>query len=137
PPGADPERGHKSWIELVGSGRPLGADRAFLRLRIGHARLWSPLPRHRLIARAELGAVRTGDLRAVPSSLRVCPGSARTVRGFDSESLSPRAERGERIGGRYLNVASLEYSYRFAERWRAAIFTDAGRAHDHVRDPWH
>lgn len=137
PPGPDPHRGHKSWIELVGSDRRLGASRAFLRLRLGHARLWSPLPRHRVIARAEWGAIGTSDLHDVPSSLRFFTGGDRTVRGFDYESLSPRNDRNERTGGRFLNVASLEYSYRFAEHWRAALFTDAGRAFNHDSDPWH
>ena len=35
---------------------------------------------------------------------------------------------GDAVGGRYLEVTSLEYNYRFAERWSAATFIDAGRA---------
>ena len=32
------------------------------------------------------------------------------------------------VGGRYLVTASVEYAYRVAENWRAAVFTDAGTA---------
>lgn len=135
--GLDPRHGHKSWLELVGSDRRLGADSAFLRARIGHAQLWALGQRHRVIARAELGAIATSDIRDIPASLRFFTGGDRTVRGFDYEALAPRNTKGELVGGRYLNVASIEYSYRFAERWRGALFTDAGRAFNRTDEPWH
>lgn len=135
--GVDPGRGHKTWLEVTGSTEHLGADVAFLRVRAGHSRLWSLARRHTLIGRAEVGFISTGDITAVPASQRFFTGGDQSVRGFDYESLSSRDANGELTGGRYLNVASLEYSYRFAEHWRAAVFTDAGRAFNETSEPWH
>lgn len=135
--GMDPRRGDKTWLELVGSDESLGADSAFLRFKAGYARLWSPIDRHLLIGRVELGAISTSDISRIPATQRFFTGGDETVRGFDYESLSSRDETGKLTGGRYLNVASLEYSYRFAEQWRLAGFTDAGRAFNDTSEPWH
>ncbi|MDO6692305.1 autotransporter assembly complex family protein [Aliiglaciecola sp. 3_MG-2023] len=88
---------------------------------------------HRFLLRAEVGALSTNDFEQVPSDLRYFTGGDQSVRGFAYQSLAPRqidedGEEGELLGAKYLNVASLEYSYPVADDWRAAIFTDVGGA---------
>lgn len=137
PDGIDPLSGHKTWLDARGSVQELGADIAFLRLNAGHKQLIGLGGSQLLVARAEVGAISTGDINQIPSSQRFFTGGDSTVRGFDYESLAPKDDNGELIGGRYLNVASLDYSIKVLESWRAAVFVDTGRAFNSDREPWH
>lgn len=137
PIGTDPLHGYKAAFSLQGSAPELGADTAFLRATALYKRLIHLGNNHLLIARAEVGAIATDDILEVPSSKRFFTGGDQTVRGFDYESLGPRDVNGELIGGKFLNAASLEYSLRVAENWRAAVFTDAGRAFNDESAAWH
>lgn len=133
----DPLRGHKTWLDVHGSVEELGADAAFLRTNVGHKQIFRTFGRQLLIARAELGVINTGNIDQIPSSQRFFTGGDQTVRGYDFESLAPKDANGELIGGKFLNVASVEYSAKVAEQWRAAVFMDAGRAYNHGDEPWH
>ena len=88
--------------------------------------------KHRLIARADVGALTSSDFESVPSSLRFFAGGDQSIRGFGLDELGQTRlnENGklELIGGRYLNVASIEYAYSVSDKWRAAVFADAGGA---------
>ena len=110
------------------------------------------LNKHWLMLRAEGGAIETNDFYRVPASLRFFAGGDQSIRGFAYRDISPKKnvyidpETGEEVvdviidpetgeeltdvsvGGRYLVTASVEYAYRVAENWRAAVFTDAGTA---------
>jgi translocation and assembly module TamA len=77
------------------------------------------------------------NIELIPASQRFFTGGDQTVRGYDYESLATTDANGELIGGRYLNVASAEYSFKVADRWRAAVFTDTGRAFNNRDEPWH
>ena len=88
---------------------------------------------HRFLIRGEFGALNTNDFSQVPNSLRYFAGGDQSVRGFGYEELAPREpdigeQRGKLIGGQYLNVGSIEYTYPVAADWRAALFTDVGGA---------
>lgn len=137
PEGVDPLSGHKTWLDARGSVPELGADTAFLRLSGGHKRLIGLGGSQLLVARVEVGSIATGDINQIPSSQRFFTGGDSTVRGFDYESLAPEDANGELIGGRYLNVASLDYSVKVLDSWRAAVFVDTGRAFNSDREPWH
>lgn len=137
PEGIDPVSGHKTWLDVRGSLPELGADNAFLRVDAGHKQLIHLGGTQLLVARAELGTIATGDINQIPSSQRFFTGGDTTVRGFDYESLAPADANGELIGGRYLTVGSLDYSIKVAPSWRAAVFTDTGRAFNDIDEPWH
>ncbi len=136
PTGIDPLQGYKTAFSLQGSAPELGADTAFLRVTALHKRLFHLGGSHRLIVRGEVGAIATDTILEVPASKRFFTGGDQTVRGFDYESLGPRDTSGELIGGKFLNVASLEYSLRVSQNWRAAVFTDAGRAFSDQSAAW-
>ncbi|MDT0593344.1 autotransporter assembly complex protein TamA [Glaciecola petra] len=96
--------------------------------------------RHRLVLRADAGAISTSDFSRVPSSLRFFAGGDQSIRGFGLNEVSDfrriENERGEidedsdieLLGGKYLAVASIEYAYNVTENWRAAVFFDTGNA---------
>ena len=97
------------------------------------------LDKHWLMVRAEGGAIETSDFSRVPASLRFFAGGDQSIRGFAYRDISPKddvvidPETGEEqydvsVGGKYLVTTSVEYAYRVADNWRAAVFTDAGTA---------
>ncbi|MDZ4198938.1 MAG: autotransporter assembly complex family protein [Kiritimatiellia bacterium] len=86
---------------------------------------WGP---HRLLGRLEYGALDTEDFDRTPPSLRFFAGGDQSVRGFGYQTLSPRNEQSDLVGGRYLLAGSLEYNYEFLRRWRIASFFDVGNA---------
>ncbi len=137
PLGVDPKSGRKFWIDVLGSTPELGADTDFLRVNSGYKQIFNPFGEQLFIGRVEAGVIATNDISLIPSSQRFFTGGDQTVRGYDFESLSTRDSNGELIGGRYLNVASAEYSVKVAERWRVALFTDMGRAFNETNEPWH
>ncbi|WP_299073202.1 autotransporter assembly complex family protein [uncultured Paraglaciecola sp.] len=101
--------------------------------RVTAASKWvRSIEQHRFLWRAEIGGIITDEFAKVPSSLRFFTGGDQSIRGFDYKTLSPFEidSDGEKelIGGQYLAVASVEYSYPVSENWRAAAFVDAGNA---------
>jgi translocation and assembly module TamA len=137
PTGIDPLRGRKVWAGVNASAPPLGADTAFVRTDIGYKQIFNPIGKQLLIARAEIGTINTDNINEIPATQRFFTGGDQTVRGYDFESLAPRDEKNELIGGKYLNVASVEYSVKVAEQWRGALFMDGGRAFNSSDEPWH
>ncbi|WP_233267417.1 autotransporter assembly complex family protein [Paraglaciecola sp. L3A3] len=93
---------------------------------------------HRFLLRFQAGGIATSSFDQVPSSLRYFAGGDQSVRGFGYETLSPFEfdDEGERrlTGGQYLAVASVEYSYPVAEKWRASVFVDAGNASENLAE---
>ena len=84
--------------------------------------------RNTLIASVQYGAISTNDFNRTPTSQRFFAGGDRSIRGFGFRDVSPRNSAGDAVGGRYLELSSLEYSYRFLDLWSVALFVDAGRA---------
>lgn len=90
-----------------------------------------------LIFSLQYGAIKSNDFNRVPATQRFFAGGDRSIRGFNYRSLSPTDEDGFAIGGRYLEVYSAEYNYRFLPRWAAALFVDSGRAFDEKDARYH
>jgi len=118
----------KQQFTLEGASRNVFSDIDLVRINIQSKWLRS-FAEHRFLMRVEFGAIATNDFSQVPSSLRYFAGGDQSVRGFSYQSLSPM-EDNELLGGRYLNVASVEYSYPVSPNWRLAIFADVGNASD-------
>jgi translocation and assembly module TamA len=126
--GLDVNWGDNQQFTLEGASESVLSDINLVRINIQSKWLRS-FAEHRLLMRAEFGAIVTNDFNQVPSSMRYFAGGDQSVRGFSYQSLSP-LEDNELTGGRYLNVASLEYSYPVSPNWRMAIFADVGNASD-------
>lgn len=134
---ANPSKGYRLWLRLSGSSTAIGADTSFFKVYAG-ARWLTPLGRSdfRLLTRLELGGIATDDLLQVPVSRRFYTGGDQTIRGYGYHRVATRDENGELIGGRFLNVGSIELSGRISPQWRGAIFTDIGRAYDDPDEPF-
>lgn len=133
----NPSKGYRLWLTFSGSSTEIGADTSFFKTHVG-ARWLTPIGKSnfRLLTRLELGGILTDDLLQVPVSRRFYTGGDQTIRGYGYHTVATRDEEGELIGGRFLNVGSIEFSGRIAKEWRGAIFTDTGRAYDDPDEPF-
>jgi translocation and assembly module TamA len=135
--GIDPRRGLRLSAAVEGSHETLGAEADFLRLH-GGVRWLRPIGEGRttVLLRGEAGVLLTDDVDGVPLSRRFFTGGDQSVRGYGFESIGPLDANGEPSGGKYLNVASVEFSRLVRENWRVAAFADAGRAFTVDADSW-
>jgi translocation and assembly module TamA len=124
------ERGWRLFAEIRGGAEGFGSDTSLLRARLSAGSVRTLPWRGRIITRAEVGALASGDFDKLPPSLRFFAGGDNSVRGYDFDTLGPRDATGQVIGGRYLAVASLEYEHPVRGAWSAATFIDAGNAFD-------
>ncbi|MDX1587471.1 MAG: autotransporter assembly complex family protein [Oleiphilaceae bacterium] len=131
----DPSRGYRLQLQATGAQRSLFSDVDILNLTADARGLVTLFGGHRFLARASLGAVATNEFDRVPPSLRFFAGGDQSVRGYGYQSLTPRDEDNNRIGGRFKMVGSVEYQYPLSKSWRLATFADHGAAVDSLDDP--
>ena len=142
----DPEGGFSQYYALEGASQAAASDIDLLRFTSLLRYVVSPLPRHRMVARAELGAaeVIAGDRRDLAPSLSFFAGGNQSIRGFGYQSVGnelsvTRANGSPRelvVGGDRLAVFSLEYQYYVSDSWRGAVFIDGGDAFDAGEFNW-
>ncbi|MEN9583114.1 MAG: hypothetical protein RLZZ616_120 [Pseudomonadota bacterium] len=134
--GLVPDWGDRQQLTLEFSDPYWGSDISFVRVW-GRSRWLRSLGEdHRFLLRAEQGAIIGDSFSLVPPSLRFFTGGDQTVRGYGYETISPRGSDGKLLGGRYVSVASAEYSYRFSDRWLGALFVDGGTATVDYSEAW-
>ena len=121
-------------IGLRGAREDFLSDVSFLQLQGGIKAINRLGQRNRLITRGRIGTTWTQDFHQLPSSVRFFAGGAQSVRGFGYQSLGPRDDRGEVIGGNHLMVGSIEFEHSINDKWGAAAFYDAGNAMDSFAD---
>ena len=125
----------KGYIVLAqaGVGIPGASTRGFERVIVRSA-LWQPLgPRWSFTARAEAGAVLTGDRVDIPSELLFRTGGDTSVRGYAFESLG--LKQGDVVlPVRYYTVTSVEVTRWINDSLGIATFVDAGNAFDELSD---
>lgn len=126
--------GYRLNGDLRGSAEGAVSDVSFIQLSLGAKYITRIGQKGRIITRANLGATAVSDFDRFPASLRFFAGGDNSIRGFAYESLGPRDDSGNAVGGRYLAVGSLEYEYRFLEKWSGAVFTDFGNAFNSFSD---
>jgi len=123
-------KGYRLKLRLAGALDGLLAQSTFLQ---GSARgkwVWSPGEDYRLISRFDLGATWADRLQDLPASRRFFAGGDNSLRGFALDSLGPRDDQGNLVGGRYLATASVEIERRIDAEWSGALFYDFGNAWD-------
>lgn len=126
-------RGYRFNIDLRGATRELASDVNFAQLRVGASGVRKILPRTRILARTEWGATAVGNFDRLPLSQRFFAGGDNSVRGFAYQSLGPRNEDGDVIGGRYITTGSIEVERLIVGNWGAAVFADAGNVSEDRR----
>lgn len=139
-PLVNPQRGFSQFYSVEGSSEAIGANVDLLRMTGRWVHVQPLAERHRLVTRAEAGAVymdRSERERLAPS-LGFFAGGGQSLRGFSYQSIGNPAELVTRdgqlrefvLGGDRLLLGSLEYQYQFRPDWRVAVFGDAGDAFD-------
>jgi translocation and assembly module TamA len=132
---SQPVIGRGFYAELTGSHHALGSDANFLRLDLQDEKVFDLSPKWHLITRGELGVSFVGNFSELPASERFFAGGDRSVRGFGLNELSPVDADGNKVGGRYLIVASIEIERDLPKRFAIAAFVDAGNAVNKLSDP--
>jgi len=95
---------------LVGSD-DLGGDTELYNTDLRSSFFWSPGRDHVLNLQVAFKSVEPyGDTETVPLPLRLFLGGPRDLRGFEYQTVSPRDEDGNEIGGLTSYFASLEYT---------------------------
>ncbi|MFC4700497.1 autotransporter assembly complex family protein [Glaciecola siphonariae] len=130
------EWGDLQQITVEGGTKALLSDIDFFKV-LARTKWIREFGQHRFLLRADAGAISTSDFSRVPSTQRFFAGGDQSIRGFGLNEVSDfefvtvdGEEKKELLGGKYLAVASVEYSYPVAEKFRAAVFVDAGNAND-------
>jgi translocation and assembly module TamA len=114
-----------------------GSDASFGQVHVRASWFQGLGPSDRLIVRGELGHTLTGDLVAMPLSLRFFAGGDRSVRGYEWREIGPRIRvDGEAfaLGAKNVATASVEYERYFNASWGFAAFVDGGSAFDDELD---
>ncbi|MEZ5501452.1 MAG: BamA/TamA family outer membrane protein [Halioglobus sp.] len=134
----DPPAGFNQLYTLEAGSQQMGSDTDLLRATAELRYVFTPWPRHRVVSRAEAGAVEiaNGDRNDVPPSLAFFAGGSQSIRGYAYQSLGAEVSVQQAdgrtktlvVGGDRLLIGSLEYQYYFTGKWRGAVFVDAGDA---------
>jgi translocation and assembly module TamA len=134
----DPTTGFSQLYGAEFGAAEAGSDLNLLRIYSNLRGVISLGERHRMVGRAELGAVYFADSSRpdLAPSLSFFAGGAQSIRGYAYQSLGPvetiDGPDGEQVdlvvGGDRLAVFSAEYQYYVTPEWRATLFVDAGNA---------
>ncbi|NPV03319.1 MAG: outer membrane protein assembly factor [Syntrophaceae bacterium] len=124
-----PSRGFHYKLEARGTTQQFGSDVGFAQV-LGNGTLVVSLPqRFSVKARGQAGATAmNGNFLDVPVTFRFFTGGDNSVRGYAHQSLGPRNDRGDVLGGKHLLVGSVELERAIGENWGVAAFYDAGNA---------
>lgn len=120
--------GYRLRLTFQGAEESVLSDASFLQGLAEGKAIRTVGERNRLIGRLQAGYTATSEFRQLPPRFRFFAGGDQSVRGYRYQSLGPKDEAGNVIGGEALAVASLEYEYRFLPKWGAAVFYDTGNA---------
>ncbi|PKH87527.1 outer membrane protein assembly factor [Colwellia sp. Bg11-28] len=130
----DPSSGFRQIYNIEGAHLKAGSDNSFFRIHGRWNYITTLKPKHRLVTRAELGAIYIDRDAELAPSLRFYAGGDQSIRGFAYQSIGstvPSSSDPENsvqvvVGGTRLMVASIEYQYYLTNKWRMALFSDGG-----------
>jgi translocation and assembly module TamA len=124
-----PTKGYRYLMEVRGTDQGLGSDTGFIQF-MANGDFIVPLPwRLSLLGRGQLGATAQNEGSAdLPISVRFFAGGDRSVRGYAYQSLGPKDDKGDVVGGKHLLVGSIELERAIGKDWGIAAFYDAGNA---------
>ena len=125
------QRGFSLWVDTHAAQKGLLSSATFVQ---GRVRTKAALPmgkKGRLLGRVEVGATAAREFNKLPPDERFFAGGDQSVRGYAYQSIgSSRDDNGGVIGGRYLNVFSIEAERAVKGDIGAAVFADAGGVGD-------
>ncbi|QEQ97745.1 autotransporter assembly complex protein TamA [Neptunomonas concharum] len=122
------DNGYRLTLQASGGSAQLLSDTDFLQLRLGAKAVHSVNTKLRLLGRADLGVTFVDTFDKLPVSQRFYAGGDNSVRGYAYQSLGPKDNQGDDLGGQNLLVGSVEMDYRLTDKWGVAAFMDVGNA---------
>jgi len=130
----DPSAGFRQTYNIEGAHLKAGSDNSFFRVHGRWNYITTLKTNHRLVTRAELGAIYIDRDAELAPSLRFYAGGDQSIRGFAYQSIGstipsssdPNKAVPVVVGGTRLIVASIEYQYYLNDKWRLALFSDGG-----------
>jgi translocation and assembly module TamA len=122
-------------VELLASTDTLGSDTNFTRVDVRDEHRFKLADKWHLFLRGEVGASAVGDFEELPASYRFFAGGDNSVRGYGYEELSPVDANGNKVGGRHLLTATVEFQRDLPRNLVGAVFMDAGNAFNKFGDP--
>jgi len=129
----DPSSGFRQIYNIEGAHLKAGSDNSFFRIHGRWNYITTLKPKHRLVTRAELGAIYIDRDAELAPSLRFYAGGDQSIRGFAYQSIGSTVPSSDPdnpeqvvVGGTRLIVASIEYQYYLTNKWRVAFFSDGG-----------
>jgi translocation and assembly module TamA len=131
-----PRKGLRLGLKLRGASEQVVSNVSFVQA-IANAKAVVSLPGQlRLITRVDAGATAMSRFEQLPASVRFFAGGDNSVRGYTYQSLGPKDNQGDVVGGRNLLVGSVELDRQLLDKWGMAIFVDSGNAFDETHvDP--
>jgi translocation and assembly module TamA len=125
----------EGWALRVNAGYAPTAvsSESFGRLVARGSYYWPLTERDDLYFRSDLGWVIADSGANVPQFFLFRTGGDTTIRGYEFQSIGVDEGRAV-LGGRYLGVASVEYTRWMDESWGIATFIDTGDATDAIED---
>jgi translocation and assembly module TamA len=125
-----PRKGGRLGLKLRGASDQIVSNVSFAQA-IGNAKGVLALPaKLRVISRLDVGATAMKSFEELPASVRFFAGGDNSVRGYAYQSLGPKDDRGNVVGGRNLLVGSVELERLLLDKWAVALFADSGNAFD-------
>lgn len=129
-----PSKGYRMDFGARGTDDAVGSSQSFASLTATGKAVRTLWPRWRLIARLDVGKTWTSDFRDLPPTVRFFAGGDASVRGYEYQSLGPRADNGQVIGGEILLTTSGELEFAITSKFGIAGFFDAGNAFSGMGD---
>lgn len=128
-----PRRGYSFSGELRGTSELLASNQTFIQFVSQGSYLRRISRNFSLHTRAQIGlTVQKESIDDLPASLRFFAGGDRSVRGYAYQSLGPKDDQGEVIGGKNLVAASVELERAIGEDWGISAFYDAGNSFNDI-----
>jgi translocation and assembly module TamA len=126
--GLMPTWGNSQQFSIEFADPLLGSNARLLRLhgRSVWLRSFGQNKDQRAIFRLDGGAVFAKSIKDVPPSMRFFIGGDNSIRGYGYDSIAPRDNKGELLGGQYMLTSSIEYQHRIYGNWWGALFYDYG-----------
>lgn len=125
-----PKYGRRLGAEIRGTDEAIGSTTSYLQATVWTRWIRSFGTGNRILARLNAGVTSSQDFAQLPPSVRFFAGGDQSVRGYDYNSLGPKDDDGNVIGGNNVLVASLEYERHLRGNFFGAVFVDAGNAFD-------
>ena len=129
----DPGNGIVLQAQVGGGAKAALSDQNFVRLHGRWLQYIAFGADNRLTLRGELGRTFADSRQRIPQDYLFRAGGTGSVRGYAYQSLGV-SEGTATVGGRYLAVASAEFTHWLNDSWGIAAFVDAGDAVDDLTD---